>query len=144
MKRIFTLLTTVVLSTAMMLAETVLVGDFYYSLGSTAATLVKDQSSGQTVYKEYITVNIPAEVKYNNNTCPVTSIGTSAFEGCSNLQSVTLPSSITTINTAAFYGCKALKEINLHEGITTINARALYKLQTQYGYDSEYSDNDGQ
>ena len=63
---------------------------------------------------------------YNNYTYPVTSIGTSAFEALTNLQSVTLPSSITAINTDAFYGCTKLGGVNLPEGLTAINLRAFY------------------
>jgi len=127
MKRIISILTVVLLSTAMMMAdEIVRLGDFYYSLGATTATLVKDQSSDQSVYKEYINVTIPASVTYSNYTYPVKTIGTSAFEGCSNLQSVTLPSSITAIYTDAFYGCRKLGSVNLEEGLTNINQRAFY------------------
>lgn len=107
-------------------AETVKLNGLYYSLGTTTATLVSDQSSDKSVYKEYISVTIPTSVTYSNYTYPVTTIGTSAFEGCSNLQSVTLPSSITTINTDAFYGCNKLANVNLHEGITTISLRAFW------------------
>ena len=119
-------MTIALMSTTMTMAETVKIGQFYYSLGATTATLVKDQSSGQTEYKEYINITIPANVTYNNYTYPVITIGTSAFEYCTNLQSVTLPSSITTINTDAFYGCSKLGSVNLPEGLTTINKRAFY------------------
>ena len=109
-----------------LMAETVLIDGLYYSLGTTTATLVKDQTSDQSRYKTYINVTIPTSVYYNNYTYPVTSIGTSAFESCSNLQSVTLPNSITVINTDAFYGCTKLGDVNLPEGLTTINLRAFY------------------
>ena len=107
-------------------AETVKLNGLYYSLGTTTATLVSDQSSDKSVYKEYTSVTIPASVTYSNYTYPVTTIGTSAFEGCSNLQSVSLPSSITTINTDAFYGCTKLGSVNLPEGLTSIYQRAFY------------------
>ena len=83
-----------------LLAETVLIDGLYYSLGTTTATLVKDQTSDQSRYKTYINVTIPASVYYNNYTYPVTTIGQDAFEYCSNLQSVTLPNSITAINSS--------------------------------------------
>ena len=107
-------------------AETVKLNGLYYSLGTTTATLVSDQSSDKSVYKEYTSVTIPASVTYSNYTYPVTTIGTSAFEGCSNLQSVTLPSSITTIGNDAFYACPKLGSVNLPEGLTSINLRAFW------------------
>ena len=109
-----------------LLAETVLIDGLYYSLGTTTATLVKDQTSGNSVYGSYINVTVPASVYYNNYTYPVVTIGTSAFESCSNLQSVTLPNSITAINQDAFYYCTKLGDVNLPEGLTTINLRAFY------------------
>ena len=109
-----------------MQAETVKLNGLYYSLGNTTATLVQDQSSDKSVYKQYTTVTIPDSVRYNNYTYPVKTIGTSAFEGCSELQSVTLPSTVTTINQDAFYGCRKLGSVNLEEGLTTIGQRAFY------------------
>ncbi|MBQ7530860.1 MAG: leucine-rich repeat domain-containing protein [Paludibacteraceae bacterium] len=107
-------------------AETVKLNGLYYSLGTTTAALLADQSSDKSVYSAYTTVTIPSSVTYKNYTYPVTSIGTSAFEGCSNLQSVTLPSSVTSIGTDAFWGCTKLGSVNLEEGLTTINQRAFY------------------
>ena len=121
MRRIFTILMAVVVSTAMMVAdEIVKIDGLYYSLGTTTATLVKDQSSDKSVYKEYTSVTIPESVTYNNYTYPVKTIGTSAFSSCSNLQSVTLPSTITAIYTDAFYYCTKLGSVNLPEGLTEI------------------------
>ena len=107
-------------------AETVLIDGLYYSLGTTTASVIKDQSSDKSVYSAYTSVTIPASVTYNAYTYPVTSLGTSAFEALSNLQSVTLPNSITTISTDAFYGCTKLGSVNLPEGLTTIYQRAFY------------------
>ena len=109
-----------------LMAETVLIDGLYYSIGTTTVSVVADQTSGKSVYGSYIDVTIPASVYYNNYTYPVVTIGTSAFESCSNLQSVTLPNSITAIYTDAFYGCTKLGDINLPEGLTTINLRAFY------------------
>jgi len=120
------LLLALIVSATALYAETVKIGNLYYSLGTTTAQVVKDQSSDKSVYSAYTAVTIPASVTYNNYTYPVTSIGTSAFEALTNLQSVTLPTSVTTIGTDAFYGCTKLGSVNLEEGLTTINLRAFY------------------
>lgn len=126
MKKIYLFLLALCACFIQMYAETVKIGNLYYSLSATTAQVVKDQSSDKSVYKGYTAVTIPASVTYNNYTYPVTSIGTSAFEGLTNLQSVTLPTSVTTIGTDAFYGCTKLGSVNLEEGLTTINLRAFY------------------
>ena len=91
------------LFSAGLFADVVLIDGLYYNLGNTTAQVAPDPTSGKSVYSAYTSVTIPATVTYNNYTYPVTTIGSSAFESCSNLQSVTLPNSITAINSSAFY-----------------------------------------
>ena len=111
---------------AFVFAETVNINGLYYSLGTTTAQVVKDQTTDKSVYSAYTSVTIPSTVTYNNYTYTVTSVGVSAFEAMTNLQSVTLPPTVTTIYTDAFYGCSRLASINLEEGLTTINLRAFW------------------
>ena len=50
----------------------------------------------------------------------ITSIGTSAFSGCQNLESVALPESLTTLGYSAFLNCKLLKTIKIPSGVRAI------------------------
>ena len=54
----------------------------------------------------------------------VTSIGRSAFSGCSSLASITLPESLTSISDYAFSGCSSLASIVIPEGVTEIGNSA--------------------
>ena len=51
----------------------------------------------------------------------VLSIGTLAFYNCTNLTSVTIPNSVTNIGKGAFKGCTSLKSIKIPSGITNIS-----------------------
>ena len=125
MKKLLFCLLALVASTSLF-ADAVLIDGLYYTFGTTTAQVAPDPTSGKSVYSAYISVTIPASVTYNNYTYPVTTIGTSAFEALTNLQSVTLPATITSIYTDAFYGCTKLGSINLPHGLTSINLRAFY------------------
>ncbi len=57
----------------------------------------------------------------------LTSIGTMAFQDCSNLISITLPSGLTSIGEDAFHRCSNLTSITLPDGVTTIGERAFYE-----------------
>ena len=54
----------------------------------------------------------------------VTSIGDSAFEGCSNLTSITIPKGVTSIGDWAFYGCSNLTSVTIPKGVTSIGRGA--------------------
>ena len=73
-------------------------------------------SSPWSEYKEYIqTITLPEGV---------TSIGNSAFYGCSSLTSITLPKGVTSIGNSAFYGCSSLTSITLPKSVTKIGNEA--------------------
>ena len=56
----------------------------------------------------------------------VTSIGVSAFEGCSGLTSISIPNSVTSIGDSAFYGCSGLTSISIPNSVTSIGDYAFY------------------
>lgn len=52
--------------------------------------------------------------------------GIGAFEGCSNLHSITLPSTIKTIGNYSFWSCNILVKANIPDAVTSIGNRAYY------------------
>ena len=54
----------------------------------------------------------------------VTSIGDKAFTRCLSLQSVTIPGSVTSIGDGAFWGCKSLQSVTIPDSVTSIGDRA--------------------
>ena len=56
----------------------------------------------------------------------VTSIGAYAFQDCSGLTSIPLPSTVTNIGIRAFKGCSGLTSISLPEGVTSIGEQTFY------------------
>lgn len=67
-------------------------------------------------------VIIPSEI----DGYTVTSIGEEAFEGCSYLISVDVPSTVTTIKKEAFANCTNLEKVTGGQGIVTIEGNAFY------------------
>ena len=66
---------------------------------------------------------IPSVVVYNGISYSVTTIGGSAFEGCSGLTSLTIPNSVTTIPSYAFLGCSGLTSIVVEAGNPVYDSR---------------------
>ena len=56
----------------------------------------------------------------------VTSIGQYAFNDCSSLQSITIPSNVTSIGQYAFNGCSSLQSITIPSNVTSIGDYAFY------------------
>ncbi len=93
----------------------------------------EDETITITDYNGYDTkLDIPEEIDGKK----VTKIGWGAFEGCTSLESVTIPESVTDIGNSAFYKCNSLKSVTIPASVTSIDDEA-------FGYCGyHYDDND--
>ena len=98
MKKFLFLLSLLMLSTITYAYDTKIDGIYYNFNSSTKTATVTYRSTNS--YSGVIT--IPETVSYKGEPYSVTSIGSSAFEGCSGLISVNIPNSVTSIGEAAF------------------------------------------
>ena len=103
-------------------AETVEIDGIYYELVSKA----KQAEVASNPNKYTGSVVIPASVSYNGAEYSVTSIGGSAFSGCSGLTSITIPKSVTSIGVSAFSGCSGLTSVTIPKSVTSIGVEAFY------------------
>jgi len=79
-----------------------------------------DEGTGTIIgYYNNSAVVIPI-MPYEINGVAVTRIGDSAFKGCSNLTSITIPSSVTSIGDYTFYDCAKLKSVTIPNSVTSI------------------------
>lgn len=70
-------------------------------------------------------VVIPNEIYLNGKAYPITSIGDSAFKNNKTIRTVTIPGNVTTIGNSAFEGCSNLTKVSLApKGLVTIGNKA--------------------
>ena len=69
---------------------------------------------------------IADKVSYKGNEYIVTSIGYSAFLGCTGLTSVTIGNGVTNIGDSAFDSCTGLTSVTIGNGVTSIGGGAFY------------------
>ena len=84
--------------------------------------------SGAGAMKDYDYDSNPSPVYHNSKVKKiviengVTSIGESAFYGCSSLTSITIPDSVISIGEWAFYDCSSLTSITIPKSVTSIGS----------------------
>ncbi len=91
-------------------------GNSYYTIDNNRALIVN-----RTTLLAYATGNTKTSYSVPGI---VTSIGSSAFSGCSSLTSITLPNFLTSIGSYAFDGCSNLTSITIPEKVTSIGGSA--------------------
>ena len=126
MKRLFLLFFSALLCTAVS-AHDFEVDGIYYDITSSSDLTVSvtyRDSYNSAVYSG--SVVIPEKVTYNGKEYSVTSIGGSAFEGCSGLTSVTIPNSVTSIGDHAFSHCSGLTSVTIPNSVTSIGNSAFF------------------
>lgn len=67
-------------------------------------------------------VRVPETVKNDGKWYNVTKIGSKAFEGCTQVETVELPKTISDFEAGALSGCKSLKTINVIAGGTALHS----------------------
>ena len=121
MKKLFLSILTVLLP-MVAFADAVEIDGIYYDLNPIGKTAEVARNPNE--YKGDVV--IPASVAYDGTDYSVTFIGYAAFKSCSDLTSVTIPSSVKLIRPDAFYYCSALCSVNIPDQITTIEANTFY------------------
>lgn len=77
-------------------------------------------------YKDYVTITIPAQVKYNDTTYTVVAFEDHTFTNCAKLSSITIPNTVIDLGLRAFTGCSALTTIVIPENIKELDYGAFY------------------
>ena len=90
-------------------------GDFRYWVQGDGTVHI----TGYNIYGSAEKVDIPDKIDGKS----VTGIGDWAFNGCTNLTSITIPDSVTEIGLSAFYDCTSLTSITIPNSVTSIDDR---------------------
>lgn len=117
MKRILPVIVSVTMLVALLPCITVsakVYGDLQYE--------VRDGYVEITDCENVAAVEIPAQL----DDLPVTSIGSEAFFGLSNLTNIYIPDSVTSIGRRAFYGCTNLISMDLPSSVSSIGNAAFF------------------
>lgn len=104
------------LSSTNVLAYDFEVDGFYFEINVTSktATLI----AGEKPYCGII--NIPSIVTFKNRELPVVAIDR-AFQNCTDVVSISIPSSVKTVSDKSFIGCKSLEELIIEDSEESLN-----------------------
>jgi hypothetical protein len=94
--------------------------NYLYTVGSGVASVTTSSSASGAI--SILSSFVIDSVTYN-----VTSINANAFNGCTGITSVTIPSSITSIGSGAFRHCTGLTSLTIPSSITNISTDAFAK-----------------
>ncbi|MEE0889915.1 MAG: leucine-rich repeat domain-containing protein [Bacteroidales bacterium] len=100
------------------------VGYLGYKYKPNNEVAVNNYDRESTTLPMHWNLEIPTTVTHDGTTYTVTSIGTAAFSGCVNLQSVVIPSSVTSIDYNAFTTCNNLQSVVIPSSVTSIGNNA--------------------
>ena len=71
-------------------------------------------------------ITIASAVDYHEKKYVVTSIATSAFEGCTSLKIITIPDSVISLGNLVFQGCTSLEKVIIGNNVNSIGAMIFY------------------
>ena len=100
------------------------VDGIYYIFSDTNATVTNLLNGTNNTPAYSGDVVIPETVTYKGTTYTVTKVGHWAFQYCSNLKSVSLPSTVTELGNYAFYHCDNLTSYEIPNSITSVGMYA--------------------
>ena len=81
-------------------------------------------NNGAITIAQYTGAGGMVTIPSSTNGYPVTTIGTNAFYGLTNLSGVTIPDSVTDIEVEAFAECPGLADVTIPDRVTTVGAGA--------------------
>lgn len=94
--------------------------EWSFTISDGKATVGSDQGASAIPWETFGAIEIPSTL----GGCPVTSIGWSAFFGCSELESVTIPEGVTNIGDRAFENCYGLRSLTVPNSMAIIGTLA--------------------
>ena len=78
------------------------------------------KSNGELSVSKYISADTTYDIPAAVDSLSVTSIGESAFSGCSGLTSITIPDTVTSIGKTAFQSCSGLTSVTIGNSVKSI------------------------
>ncbi len=141
MKKLLFTIFAVLCCTVMAFAKGININGIYYILDTANKTAEVTYTGEESYYfNDYAgSISIPSTVNFEGNNYTVTSIGESAFDGCCDLTSITIPSGVTSIGKSAFNGCYDLTSITIPCSVTSIGEWAFPANLNSITVDSENS-----